>query len=70
MNAPLTSSSIATLPRSATWEEWQRGRAARRTLAMRLTGGKTLRREAGNPRKDAFLRSMNGGQRGQPFTTL
>ncbi len=56
-----------TLPRSCTWEEWEAGRPARRALAQKITGGKILRRAAGNPRKDALLRKLNNGERGLPF---
>ena len=56
------------LPRVTTWEEWERGRPARRALSRRLSGGKILRRERGNPRKDRLLRALNNGERGQPFT--
>lgn len=56
-----------TLPRQATWEQWESGRDVRRALTMRITGGKVLRRESGNPRKDVWLRQLNAGQRGLPF---
>lgn len=55
------------LPLVATWEEWERGRAARRALSRRITGGKILRRKEGDPRKDRLLRALNGGERGLPF---
>jgi cytochrome P450 len=55
------------LKRVATWEEWEQGRAARRVIAERITGGKTLRRKAGDPRKDALLRRLYAGERGMPF---
>jgi hypothetical protein len=55
------------LPRVATWDEWEAGRSARRALIRRFTGGKILRRAAGNPRKDALLRRLNQGERGLPF---
>ena len=59
------------LPRVATWEEWERGRAARRALSLRVTGGKILRRaSSGDPRKDALLRELNHGERGMPFLPL
>ena len=61
------SSRIPTLPRVCTWEQWEAGRAARRKLAMQITGGKILRRRAGNPRKDLLLRRLNNGERGLPF---
>lgn len=57
------------LPRVSTWEEWERGRAARRALSRKITGGKCLRRSAGNPRKDRLLRALNNGERGLPFQT-
>lgn len=57
----------ATLPRVASWEEWENGRAARRELSRRITGGKTLRRKRGDPRKDRLLRALNRGARGLPF---
>lgn len=58
---------IAPLPRVATWEEWECGRAARRALSRRISGGKTLRRKEGNPRQDRLLRKLNSGERGLPF---
>jgi hypothetical protein len=63
----LPSSRIATLRRVTTWDEWEAGRAARRALAMQITGGNILRRSSGNPRKDALLRRLNRGDRGLPF---
>ncbi len=64
-----TSGSVM-LPRAATWEEWEAGRAARRALARQITGGKILRRACGNPRQDALLRELNHGERGLPFSAL
>ncbi len=61
------SSGFSPLPRVAGWEEWERGRAARRELSRQLTGGKFLRRAVGNPRKDRLLRALNEGERGMPF---
>lgn len=58
---------MTALPRIATWEEWEAGRAARRALCDRLTGGRELRRISGDPRKDRLLRTLNAGQRGRPF---
>ena len=55
------------LPRVATWEEWESGRAARRALSRQISGGKLLRRPSGDPRKDACLRRLNNGERGLPF---
>lgn len=55
------------LPRIATWEEWESGRAARRRLSRQISGGKLLRRLSGDPRKDACLRRLNKGERGLPF---
>jgi hypothetical protein len=55
------------LPRAASWADWEKGRAARRELCRRLTGGKILRRERGDPRKDRLLRALNKGERGLPF---
>jgi len=52
------------LERITTWEEWERGRAARRAACDRITGGRILRRESGDPRKDALLRRLNNGERG------
>ncbi len=60
----------AFLPRIATWEEWEAGRAARRALAMRITSGKILRRPDGHPRKDRLLRAIYDGERGPPFAPL
>lgn len=57
----------STLPRAATWAQWEAGRASRRALSMQITGGKILRRAAGTPRKDAMLRALNNGERGLPF---
>ena len=48
-------------------EQWEAGRAARRALAMQITGGQPLRRKAGDPRKDALLRQLCAGERGLPF---
>ena len=56
-----------TLPRSASWAEWESGRAARRKLSQELSGGKILRRKQGDPRKDRLLRTLNSGERGLPF---
>ena len=67
---PITSNSrpgLQPLGRVATWEEWEQGRAARRALSRKITGGKPLRRAAGNPRKDRMLRALNNGERGMPF---
>lgn len=64
------SSAPSVLPRIATWEEWEAGRARRRALAMKISGGKILRRASGNPRKDALLRDLNRGERGLPFTPM
>jgi len=64
---PNPASGISPLPRVTTWEEWERGRPARRALSRRISGGKVLRRAAGNPRKDRVLRELNDGQRGLPF---
>ena len=55
------------LPRTASWEEWERGRPLRRALSRRISGGKPLRRASGNPRKDAVLRKLNNSERGLPF---
>jgi len=60
-------STIAMLRRVTTWDEWEAGRAARRALAIQITGGNILRRISGNPRKDAMLRRLNRGERGLPF---
>lgn len=49
---PVRAGLIPVLRRVTTWEEWETGRAARRALAVRITGGKILRRVSGNPRKD------------------
>ena len=58
------------LERATTWEEWERGRAARRALCDRINGGRELRRPAGDPRKDALLRRLNNGARGLPFKPI
>jgi hypothetical protein len=58
------------LERTTTWEEWERGRAARRAVCERITGGRPLRRLSGDPRKDALLRRLNNGARGLPFAPL
>lgn len=55
------------LPRVTTWEEWEAGRAARRELSRKISGGKILRRKKGNPRKDRLLRALNNGERGLPL---
>jgi hypothetical protein len=67
---PIEPQSILPLPRKTTWQEWERGRAARRALAMRITGGKILRRASGHPRKDRLLRQLYDGERGLPFLPL
>jgi len=70
MNSPSSisqSGCVPRLPRVVSWEEWEAGRAARRAAAMRITGGKILRRVAGNPRKDRLLRRLYQGERGLPF---
>ena len=58
---------VLPLTRAATWEEWESGRAVRRALARKITGGKILRRAQANPRKDRLLRALNRGERGLPF---
>lgn len=58
------------LERATTWQEWERGRAARRAVCDRVTAGRELRRPAGDPRKDALLRRINGGERGRTFAEL
>lgn len=58
------------LQRVTTWEEWERGRAARRARCDELNGGRDLRRAAGDPREDALLRQLNNGARGLPFGPL
>lgn len=58
------------LPRVATLEQWQAGRAGRRKLCERFNGGGGLRHKAGgDPRKDAVLRQLNHGERGPRFAT-
>ena len=57
------------LPRKASVAQWQAGRAFRRPLATRLNGPAPLRREAGDPRKDAVLRRLNAGERGARFAS-
>jgi len=57
----------AKLERATTWEEWERGRAARRTICDRITAGRELRRHSGDPRKDELLRRLNSGERGPRF---
>lgn len=59
--------SVVPLPRVATLEQWEAGRAARRALSMQITGGRPLRRKAGDPRKDVLLRQLFAGERGLPF---
>jgi hypothetical protein len=58
---------IVPLPRVATWQQWEDGRAARRALSTGIAAGNILRRKAGHPRKDALLRQLCGGERGHPF---
>ena len=58
------------LPRVATVEEWQAGRAARGLLCLMVNGPDPIRRKAGDPRKDAVLRQLNGGERGARFATV
>lgn len=58
------------LPRVATVEEWQAGRAAHRLVCMMVNGPDPIRRKAGDPRKDAVLRQLNGGERGARFATV
>jgi hypothetical protein len=64
---PGSAKAVLPLPRAATWEEWESGRAARRALARKITGGKVLRRAQGNPRMDRLLRTLKQGERGLPF---
>ncbi|MEO7724905.1 MAG: hypothetical protein ABIU29_09505 [Chthoniobacterales bacterium] len=42
MKKKFSAGPIAPLPRVATWEEWESGRAARRAFSRRISGGKTL----------------------------
>ncbi len=65
-----SSSEVQILARTCTWAEWEAGRAARRALALTITGGKILRRRAGNPGKDILLRRLNRGERGLPFRSM
>jgi len=58
------------LERQTTWAAWELGRAARRAVVDRITGGRVLRRPSGDPRKDLLLRELNEGERGQPFAEL
>jgi hypothetical protein len=58
---------VSPLPRTASWDEWERGRNARRALSRQITGGTPLRRKRGNPRKDPLLRALNDGERGMPL---
>lgn len=55
------------LTRTISWEDWEKGRAARRAIAIKVVGPAPLRRESGDPRKDALLRKLNNGERGMPF---
>jgi len=55
------------LERATTWQEWERGRAARRAICDRITAGRELRRLSGDPRKDELLRRLNSGERGLRF---
>lgn len=55
------------LTRVISWEDWEKGRARRRAVCERLNDGRILRRQAGDPRKDAILRRFNNGERGAPF---
>lgn len=66
----MNESSPSKLERMTTWDEWERGRAARRAACLGITGGRELRRPAGDPRKDALLRELNEGRRGLPFKPL
>lgn len=71
MKTPASPASpLQPLPRECNWEQWERGRAARRRLALQFNAGKALRRSAANPRKDTLLRSIYDGERGLPFTPL
>jgi hypothetical protein len=67
---PTESASVLILRRVTTWEEWERGRAARRAMAMQISGGETLRPSAGNPRQDRLLRHLYKGGRGLPFQPI
>lgn len=68
MERPLNlPSPVVPLPRTATLEEWEAGRAARRALFLWVNGGRSLRRAAGDPCKDALLRQLFAGERGLPF---
>ena len=55
------------LTRIISWEDWEKGRAARRAVVVKATGKTELRRPSGDPRKDALLRKLNNGERGMPF---
>jgi len=55
------------LERATTWEEWERGRVARRAICDRITAGRELRRLSGDPRKDELLRRLNFDGRGLRF---
>ncbi|MBE7158041.1 MAG: hypothetical protein INR62_06340 [Rhodospirillales bacterium] len=57
------------LPRVATFTQWLAGRAGRRKLCERLGGERPLRRQVGNPAKDAVLRALHAGERGAPFAS-
>jgi len=66
----MSGSKQAILKRTSTWDEWERGRAARRALCDRITRGRVLRRTDGDPQKDALLRALNEGARGLPFANF
>ena len=61
---------LVPLPRVATMEQWQAGRAGRRKLCERFNGDRGLRRATGDPRKDTIMRQLNDGERGGPFATI
>jgi hypothetical protein len=51
--------------RPISWEDWLKGRAARRALSRRIAGSALQRRESSS---DSRLRKMFAGKRGLPFS--
>ena len=63
-----SNSKVPSIPidRPISWEDWLKGRRARRELSERATGGVTIRRTSSS--KDKRLRKLFNGERGLPFT--
>ena len=67
MKPNLTEPQAPVLGYEISWEDWEKGRSLRRTIALRATGDTALRRANGDPRKDTILRRLNNGERGMEW---